>query len=146
MPETLHAIGPVDRLSASPLFAGIEPGGVARILEHARRIYYQAAEIILHSGDTRSIMYLVEAGLVFLAPGSDVRDPHHPRLLEPGQVLNQRAYVTGDPAPQRAVAAMPAIVVVLDRKAMAHVEPVKVSRALMMNAVRMICPATARAA
>lgn len=146
MPETLHTLGPVERLAASPLFAGIELEGVARVLEHARRIYYKAGEIILHTGDTRSIMYLVEAGLVFLAPGSDVRDPQRPRLLEPGQVLNQRAYVTGDPSPQRAVAAMPAIVVVLDRKSMAHVEPTKVSRALMMNAVRMISPATARAA
>lgn len=146
MPETLHSIGPVDRLAASPLFAGIETEGVARVLETARRLYFKAGEVILHAGDTRTMMYIVEAGLVFLAPGSDVRDPHRPKLVETGHVLNQRAYITSDPAPQRAVAAMASVVVVLDRKKIAHVEPGRVGRAVMLNAVRMISPAAAKVA
>lgn len=146
MPETLHSIGPVDRLSAIPLFAGIEREGVARVLETARRLYFKAGEVVLHAGDARAILYVVEAGLVFLAPGSDVREPHRPRLVETGHVLNQRAYIAGDPAPQRAVAAMPAVVVVLDRKRIAHVEPTRVGRTLMLNAVRMIAPSAAKVA
>jgi CRP-like cAMP-binding protein len=146
MPELLHTIGPVDRIARTSLFAGIPREGVGRILERARRCYYKAGETILSAGDIDPVLYFVEAGLVFLSPSHNMKDPAGARLVESGDAVNQRAYLCGDPAQQRAVAAMPSIVIAFNRRAVAHVEPVAVSRKLMVNAMKMLGEPLARAA
>jgi len=148
MAETLHAIGPVERIANNPLFAGLEPQAVARVLEMATRTYHRAGETVIEHSTTQPVLYIVEAGLLFLVPrDGDGRS----RLSEPGEVLNQRGYLCGDASPQRAVAVLPSIVIALDRRDVAELEgrePALVKR-IAVNAVRSLMPdarPTARAA
>ena len=151
MPETLHTLGPVGRIAESPLFAGLDSHAVARILELASRAYFKAGETVIEHSTREPILYVVEAGLLFLAPAPHVEVPLRSRLSEPGEVLNQRSYLCGDLSLQRAVAALPSIVVAIDRREIQKLEarePALVKR-LAVNAVRTLMPdarPTARAA
>lgn len=151
MPETLHTLGPVDRIASNPLFAGLDGKAVGRILEHAYRLYYRAGETVIEHSTRDPILYIVEAGLLFLARGPHSEEELRSRLTEPGDVLNQRSYLCGDVSQQRAVAALPSIVISIDRRDIQKLEataPALVKR-LAVNAVRTLMPEsrpTARAA
>lgn len=151
MPETLHTIGPVDRIASNPLFAGLDSHAVARILELSFRAYFKAGETVIEHSSRDPILYIVEAGLLFLAPAPHAEVSVRSRLTEPGDVLNQRSYLCGDLSQQRAVAALPSIVIALDRREVQKLEvrePALVKR-LAVNAVRTLMPdarPTARAA
>lgn len=142
MPETLATLGPVDRIASNPLFAGLDRQAVARILELSSRWYFKAGETVIEHATRDPILYIVEAGLLFLAPAPHAEVPVRSRLTEPGDVLNQRSYLCGDLSLQRAVAAVPSIVVAIDRRDIARLEAREpaVAKRLAVNAVRTLMP------
>lgn len=142
MPEMLHTLGPVARIASNPLFAGLEPKAVGRILECAARSYYKAGETVLEHSTREPVLYIVEAGLLFLAPAPHAEIELRSRLTEPGDVLNQRSFLCGDLSLQRAVAALPSIVISIDRRDLHQLEarePAVIKR-LTVNAVRTLMP------
>ena len=150
MAETLHAIGPVGRIAHNPLFTGLDDQAVARVLEVASRTYHKQGETVFEHTSTDPVLYIVEAGLLFLVPSPRLEGLRS-RLTEPGEVLNQRSYLCGDASTHRGVAALPSIVIAIDRRDLAKMErkePAVVKR-IAVNAVRTLMPEarpTARAA
>jgi NTE family protein len=100
-------------LTASPLFAGLEPGEWDDILGRMRTRHYTTGEHICRAGDASDRMYLIKEGVVEVAIGEATgRIIGH---LRRGDIFGEMGLLSDEPRSASIVAALPTLTLELDR-------------------------------
>jgi CRP-like cAMP-binding protein len=101
---------------ASPLFAGLSLSALDGILGRMKASCYATGQYICREGDTSDRMYLIKSGVVevIIGEGSTSRVLTH---LRRGDIFGEMGLLSDEPRAASILAAMPTLVLELDRTA-----------------------------
>lgn len=99
-------------LSTLPFFVGLDRAAINDILKQMRPSFFEEGDHICDEGDVGDRMFIIERGLVEVIVGQDQKVVN---VIRPGDVVGEMAVLTDEPRSATLIAAMPTLVLELDR-------------------------------
>jgi CRP-like cAMP-binding protein len=120
---------------ASPLFAGLSSSALDGILGRMKASCYATGQYICREGDTSDRMYFIESGVVevIIGEGSTSRVVTH---LRRGDIFGEMGLLSDEPRAASILAAMPTLVLELDRTA--FTELINLHPTILLNVSRVL--------
>jgi CRP/FNR family transcriptional regulator len=97
-----------------PVFAGLAPAQQAEVARFARRVRVAPGDVVARAGEPSSRLFVVHTGRVKLRWVSATGHETIVRVVEPGEVAGEEAFLTGEPPATDAVALEPSQLCVFD--------------------------------
>lgn len=102
-------------LERSPLFRGLPPASLERVVGLATQRHYRAGEIIFSQGDPGDALYAVVAGRVRISAGTADGREMSLNIMEPGDTFGEIALLDGGSRTATATATEPSELVAIRR-------------------------------
>jgi len=105
----------IAQLRRNPVFAAMDPGEVARLLQRARRRWFAANQALFHEGDPGDTVHFILSGHVNIRRVTSSGDLLHLARRGPGELIGMLALVDGRPRMADAVTGAPSELLTLFR-------------------------------